>query len=237
MDKRYISGFLGMMVLLSIFGIISLTGMVTALEPIQGTYDPNNPLEFMLACCQWELMKKIELTLLGTAPDERFYTPEMAALDYIPAGWSRGAGLGQIGSVNTKSYDATPSCCGQYERALAQTEVDIARVNGQYMAWKAAQAAKNAEDAEKGNEKGKNVITATQTETSVEPPLSTAELIEKAKKAEENKKVQQVSNQMSAVAVNETSTDEVCEACIEAQQFAEWLFSQPKRIEDTKKTR
>jgi hypothetical protein len=231
MDKRCISGFLGMMVLLSIFGIINLTGMATALQPIQGTYDPNNPLEFMMACCQWELMKKIEVTLLGTAPEE-YYASLTSAQTDLPGGWSNGAGLGQIGAADTKSYDAIPSCCGEYERARAQSEVDLARVSSDYAAWKAAQAAQNTE---KGKDDEEKTVNAPQNETPAKSLLSTAELIEKAKETEGNKKVQQTSH-MSVMAVNETSTDEVCEACIEAQQFAEWLFSKPKLIENSKKT-
>jgi hypothetical protein len=37
---------------------------------------------------------------------------------------------------------------------------------------------------------------------------------------------------MTAMALSETNADEECEACIEAQQFAEWLFSQPKLIKN-----
>jgi len=140
MNKRYISGFLGVMVLVCVIG---MTGSVVALQPIQGTYDPMNPLEFVLACCQWELMKKIELSVLGIAPDERFYTPELAALDYIPPGLEFG-GIGRIGSSEAKSYEATTSCCGPYEKARAQVEMDIALAT-RYQAWKAAQTAAEAE--------------------------------------------------------------------------------------------
>jgi len=201
MNKRCISGFLGVMVLACVIG---MTGSVAALQPIQGTYDPMNPLEFVLACCQWELMKKIELTVLGMAPDERFYTPELAALDYIPPGWEfggAGGGIGQIGSSEAKSYEATTSCCGQYEKAQTQANMDIALVSARYQAWKAAQTAAEAEQT----------LAVNQTPND-EQILS------------------QVSQEENDA---DEDLDEVsCAACAEAQMFAEWIFSQPRAIDE-----
>jgi hypothetical protein len=198
MNKRYISGFLEMMVVLAC--VIGMSGVVVAVEPVQGTYDPNNPLEFVLACCQWELMKKIELSVLGMAPDERIYTPAMAALDYIPPGWELGRGVGQIGASETKSYEATSSCCGQYQKALAQAEMDMELVGARYQVWKASQAAAEAEQ----------VVSVNQTPINDELILSLVS--EEGNDADEN------------------GDEAPCAACAEAQKFAEWIFSQPKAI-------
>jgi len=179
--------------------VISMTGAALALPPIQGTYDPMNPLQYVLACCQWEMMKKMELTVLGIAPDERYYTPELAALDYIPPGWERG-GVGRIGSSEAKSYDATTSCCGHYGQALAQTQMDIELVGARYQAWKASQAAAEAEQT----------LSVSQTHDD-EQILSLLSHIEENDADEDVDEVE-------------------CAACAEAQMFAEWIFSQPKAI-------
>jgi len=207
-----------MVVLVCVIGMI---GIVVAVQPVEGTYDPNNPLEFVLACCQWEMMKKMELSILtGQAPDERIYTPAMAALDYVP---SIVGGIGQFGSSETKSYEATSSCCGQYGQALAQTEMDIALVGARYQAWKAAQVAAEAEPVAQLSV-NQTPILAEQTQVAVEI-LSTSQT--------------PLNDQpiFSALAVEENGADEnvaeaPCEACAEAQLFAEWLFSKPKAIVD-----
>jgi hypothetical protein len=217
MNKRYISGFFGVMMVLVC--VIGMTGAVAALQPIQGTYDPMNPLEFVLACCQWELMKKIELSVLGMAPDERIYTPELAALDYIPPGWElggSGAGLGQIGSSETKSYEATTSCCGQYEKALAQADMDIELVGARYQAWKASQAAAEAEQA--------LAVNQTPDDEQILSSLS----LEKNDTAEDEQ-ILSLLNQEEDDA-DEDLDEATCAACAEAQMFAEWIFSQPKPI-------
>ena len=232
MNKRYISGFLGMMMVLAF--VVSITGVAVALEPIQGEYDPMNPLEFMLACCQWEMMKRIELTLLGQAPDERFYTPELAALDYIPAGWERG-GLGPTGSPAVQSYEASTSCCGQYEQAQAQANMDIAWVGAQYQAWKATQAADEQSSA--NNETPTNnaqILTNNETlKNNVQTPspedvpgdISTRNIVDATPD-----NLKDNLNQNEEKSIKKTADEEMCEACAEAQMFAEWLFSQPKPI-------
>jgi hypothetical protein len=173
-----------------------------------------NPLEFVLACCQWELMKKIELSVLGVAPDERIYTPALAALDYIPPGWERG-GLGQIGagSSEVRSYDATTSCCGQYERAQAQNQRDIELTAARYQAWKASQAAAEAQVASEVQVTAEaEVLSVNQASINDEQAPSLLSEIEVEDDVDEN-------------------VDEVeCAACAEAQMFAEWIFSQPKAI-------
>lgn len=195
MNKRYISGFFGVMVVLAC--VIGMTGAVVALPPIQGTYDPMNPLEFVLACCQWELMKKIELSVLGMAPDERYYTPELAALDYIPPGYGLSSGVGQ---AQVQSYEATTSCCGQYEKAQAQAEMDIALVSARYQAWKSSQAAAEAEQTLAVNQNPND------------------------------EQILSLSSQIEENDADEDPDEAPCAACAEAQMFAEWIFSQPKAI-------
>ena len=229
MNRRYISGFLGMIVVLAC--IVGLTGTAVALAPIQGEYDPMNPLEFMLACCQWELMKRIELTLLGQAPDERFYTPELAALDYIPPGWE--SGRPKSSAPQVQSYEATSSCCGQYAQAQAQADMNIVWVNAQYQAWKASQEAdkqsSNANEtpidmkATNFNElklNAEQVLSTNETPNDVQQ--TQAPLVAYAHDINAGNDVLKVSKK--------TADEKMCEACAEAQQFAEWLFSQPKPV-------
>ena len=190
-----------------------------------------NPLEFMLACCQWEMMKRIELTLLGQAPDERFYTPELAALDYIPPGWESGRPTSNVPQV--QSYEATSSCCGQYEKALAKAEMDTMWVTAQYQAWKASQAA----DEQTSNT---NETAIDMKATNFNELKLNAEQVLNTNKTSND--VQQTQAPLVAYAhdtnagndvltVSKKITDEeMCEACAEAQQFAEWLFSQPKPV-------
>jgi len=247
MNRRYFSSFLGVVVVLAL--IVGLTGTTVALAPIQGVYDPMNPLEFMLACCQWELMKKIELTLLGQAPDERFYTPELAALDYIPPGWESGRPP-TSSSPEVQSYEASSSCCGQYAQAQAQTDVDIMWVDAQYQAWKASQAADvraaTADETSVDSDANSNPDTKsnsdvnpeeaslnteqllTVNETSVVPQQTQAPLVVYAHDTTDTRDTGAGND--AAKASKQSADEETCEACAEAQQFAEWLFSQPKLV-------
>ncbi|MDR2856106.1 MAG: hypothetical protein LBV40_08180 [Methanomicrobiales archaeon] len=219
MNRRYISGFLGIVVVLAC--VVGLSGTAMALEPIQGVYDPNNPLEFMLACCQWELMKKIELTLLGQAPDERFYTPELAALDIIP----------QI-LPQVQSYEASSSCCGQYAQAQAQADQDIAVVGAQYQAWKAAQAADVQSYRVNETPVDTKSLDFSEAELAVEQFLTTNDTPIDVQKTQVPLVVDALETHAGDVLKDpkKLADEKMCEACAEAQQFAEWLFSSPKDI-------
>ena len=248
MNRHYISGSLGVVVVLAF--IVGLTGTAVALPPIQGVYDPMNPLEFMLACCQWELMKKIELTLLGQAPDERVYTPALAALDYIPPGWELGrppSSSPQAQDPQVQGYDASLSCCGHYGQAQAQADMDIMWVGAQYQAWKASQDA-NTQASNAGETTSdinyeeialsiEQLLTTNETKINVQQtqaPL--APLVAYASDTDAGNDVLKVSEQSADEKQStnkkqkQSADEEICEACAEAQQFAEWLFSQPKPI-------
>jgi len=232
MNKRYITGFLGM--IMALVCVIGMTGVVLALPPIDGKYDPMNPLEFVLACCQWEVLKKMELTVLGMAPDSRYYIPELAALDNIPSGRGAGAGLGQIGAAQVQSYGATTgSCCGERELALIQAQMDMDFMSARHQAWQASQA--EVLSGDQASIDNGQVLSLLSEETNNAGDFIDYEQVLSVLSAEADDDSINNKQVISVLSAEADDTDEnvdeaPCAACAEAQMFAEWIFSQPKAI-------
>jgi hypothetical protein len=121
--------------------------------------------------------------------------------------------------------------------------VNIAWVGAQYEAWKAAQAADHAASQAEDEQASNTDEPLTDTESlDFDETALHAEQLLTTNETETQIKVQQTPVLLVAYAHDTDAGDDarinskqnvdekVCEACAEAQQFAEWLFSQPKPV-------